>query len=62
MRGAELERLLKSYGCYPLDGGTKHDKWFSPLNGKKFLVPRHKGKEVALGTLRQILKDAGIAK
>lgn len=66
MKGSELERLLKSYGCYPLTEkarkGTKHDKWFSPINGQIFTVPRHKGKEVADGTFWSILKDAGIKK
>ncbi|MBQ4418011.1 MAG: type II toxin-antitoxin system HicA family toxin [Synergistaceae bacterium] len=59
---SELERLLKSYGCYPLGKGTKHDKWRSPINGHNFLIPRHQGKEVPVGTLNDILKDAGIKK
>ena len=60
MKGAELERLLRSYGCYLAKEGANHEKWYSPINKQKFLVPRHEGKEVATGTAHRILKDAGI--
>jgi predicted RNA binding protein YcfA (HicA-like mRNA interferase family) len=54
---AELIRLLKDKGCYQIDPGGKHAKWFSPITNKRFTVPRDlKGD----GTLFKILKDAGI--
>ena len=62
MRYSELERLLKSYGCYALNEGTKHAKWFSPITQQKFTIPRHGGKEVEDKTLHSILKQAGIKK
>lgn len=54
---AKLKRLLVQHGCYSLKTGSKHEKWFSPITDRKFLVPRSlKGD----GTLNAILKDAGI--
>ena len=60
MRVNELKSLLKSHGCYELHPGKEHDVWFSPINQAKIRVPRHQSKEVPTGTLRSILKQAGI--
>lgn len=60
MKGSELERLLKSYGCYFLKEGANHEKWYSPIVKNWFPVPRREGKEVPPGTVHKILKDAGI--
>ena len=62
MRVNELKRLLKSYGCHELQPGKEHDVWYSPLSGAKMRIPRHQAKEVPLGTLKSILKQAGINK
>lgn len=62
MKGSELERLLKKKGCYFLEEGTRHEVWYSTINSSEFMVPRHEGKEVAIGTVHKILKDAGIKK
>lgn len=60
MKINELQRLLKQYGCYLVAHGKRHDRWYSPLSGSKFSVPRHESKEVPTGTLGTILKQAGI--
>ena len=57
---SELQKLLKHNGCYLVNHGKRHDRWFSPLSGSKFSVPRHDNKEVPTGTLITILKQAGI--
>jgi predicted RNA binding protein YcfA (HicA-like mRNA interferase family) len=43
-----------------LDHGAEHDKWYSPLTGNTFMVPRHPSKEVKTGTANKILKDSGL--
>lgn len=60
----ELEQKLQKYGCYELYGKQihEHPTWYSPITGKKFAMSNHKSKEVASGTLRTILKEAGIIK
>lgn len=62
MKTSELKRLLKSRGCYELSFGKEHDVWYSPVTSAKIRVPRHQSQEVPNGTLRAILKQAGIMK
>lgn len=59
MKTQELLKLLKKNKCYVLRNGSKHDIWYSESTGRQFAVPRHKA-EIPLGTLKNILKDAGI--
>ena len=61
MKYSELEKKLKEFGCF--DTGKQangHPLWFSPITEKRFKMSNHKSKEVATGTLKSILKDAGI--
>ena len=60
MTTAELIRLLKKNGCYLVRNGANHDIDQSPITGKLFSVGRHAKEEVRTGTLKGILKDAGI--
>jgi predicted RNA binding protein YcfA (HicA-like mRNA interferase family) len=60
MKTSELTRLLAQNGCRCTGHGTRHDEWYSPINGKTFWVPRHGAKEIPQGTARKILKDAGL--
>jgi predicted RNA binding protein YcfA (HicA-like mRNA interferase family) len=60
LKYSELKKLLKKNGCELLREGANHEQWYSPKTGKKFSFGRHKSKEVAVGTLKSILKDAGI--
>ncbi|MBR5930724.1 MAG: type II toxin-antitoxin system HicA family toxin, partial [Lachnospiraceae bacterium] len=53
-------RILTENGCFLVGHGASHDKWQSSLNGRFFFVPRHPSKEVKKGTVRNILKQAGI--
>ena len=61
MKYTELIKKLKKGGC--LDTGAQqagHPLWYSPRTGKTFQLSNHSSQEVATGTLRKILKDAGI--
>ena len=60
MKVSELTRLLRKAGCYVTEHGKEHDEWFSPITNKYFRVPRHRSKELAIGTANRIKKDAGI--
>lgn len=59
MKIQELLKLLKKKNCYLIRHGSNHDIWFSPITNKQFAVPRHKA-EIKTGTLKNILKEAGI--
>lgn len=59
MKTQELLKLLKKNHCFVLRNGSRHDIWYSSITEKQFSVPRHKA-EIPIGTLNNILKDAGI--
>lgn len=59
MRPNELIKKLKAAG-FKLDGhGKRHDAYYNPETKVTVQVERH-SKEIATGTLNQILKDAGL--
>ena len=55
MKKSELEKRLKSLGCYLASHGKRHDKWVNQKTGAFDFVPRH-ADEVATGTASKILK------
>lgn len=59
MKYSELEKRLKSKGCYFIRNGKRHPIWFSPITGKRFTMSHHKSQEVKKDTLNSILKAAG---
>lgn len=60
MKYSELEKILKKAGCTIYREGANHTQWYSPITGNIFPVGRHKNQDVKSGTLRAILKQAGI--
>ncbi len=61
MKYNELHRKLRKFGCYPTgEYAHGHPVWHSPKTGKEFKTSMHESKEVATGTLKSILRDAGI--
>lgn len=60
MKGSELKKMLRKAGCKKIGEYDGHERWYSPLTGKEFPVPRHDSKEIATGTANRILKDAGL--
>ena len=59
MKTSELLKILKKHGIVFIRHGGSHDIYYSPITGKEFQVPRHKG-EIGTGLLNAILKQAGI--
>lgn len=59
MKTQELLKLLKKNNCKLVRNGSRHDIWYSGKTDKQFAVPRHKT-EIPIGTLNNILKDAGL--
>jgi predicted RNA binding protein YcfA (HicA-like mRNA interferase family) len=60
MKTIELLKMLLDSGCTLVRHGANHDIWYSPTTGKRFPVPRHASKEVASGTLKDIVRKSGI--
>lgn len=56
----KVRKILSQNGCsFERRGKGDHDIWYSHKTGKQFTVPRHKA-EIPVGTLNNILKDAGL--
>ena len=60
MKYSELEKLLRKAGCYEVSRDGAHPIWYSPTTKNYFPTGHHKNREVANGTLRAILKKAGL--
>ena len=62
LKYSELKKLLRKNGCSLEREGSSHEIWYSPKTGKRFTVGRHNTEEVKEGTLKSILRDAGVQK
>ncbi len=56
----QLERLLSRFGFELLSQKGSHQKWRNPNTGRQVIVPYHGGRDLPLGTLRNILTTAEI--
>lgn len=62
MTSSELLRKLKQAG-FSFDRQAKgsHEIWYNPMTHRRTVIPNHPGREVPKGTLRAILREAGIS-
>jgi len=61
MKYHELERILRKIGCYPTgEQESGHPLWHSPITGNDFTMSNHHSREIAKGTLLNIMKLAGL--
>jgi predicted RNA binding protein YcfA (HicA-like mRNA interferase family) len=60
MKYSELEKKLKKQGCYWVKNGKRHPIWYSPNTGLNFELSYHANEEIKIGTLKGILKAAGV--
>lgn len=56
----ELEQLLARYGFERISQKGSHRKWRNLATGRQVIVPFHSGRNLPLGTLRNILTNAEI--
>ena len=55
-----VKKIKKNTRCFLIREGANHEIWYNPDTNVEFQIPRHYGKELASGTARKILKDAGL--
>lgn len=61
MKYKELHKILRKAGMIYLDEQRAgHPLWLNPNTGEKFTTSNHESHEVATGTLKSILRFAGI--
>ncbi|MBK9164323.1 MAG: type II toxin-antitoxin system HicA family toxin [Acidobacteria bacterium] len=56
----EIERLLARFGFVLVSQKGSHRKWRNYSTGRQVIVPFHSGKNLPVGTLRNILENAAI--
>jgi len=54
----EILKRLKKDGWFLHRHGSKHDIYKHSIKKGRVVIPRHPGKELAIGTLKSILKAA----
>jgi predicted RNA binding protein YcfA (HicA-like mRNA interferase family) len=56
----EVARRLRAFGyVFDRPGAGSHEIWRHPVTGQKVTLPNH-SKDMADGTLRSVLREAGI--
>jgi len=56
----DVIRKLRRLGFEGPFGGGQHLVMRHPQTGKKITVPMHKGRDIPIGTLRAIVREAGV--
>jgi predicted RNA binding protein YcfA (HicA-like mRNA interferase family) len=60
MNATEVERVLRRYNFEMISQKGSHRKWRNETENLQVIVPMHKGKNLPIGTLRNILMTAEI--
>ena len=60
MTSTELMKLLKKDGWYQVSQSGSHIKFEHATKTGHVIVAHHKGKDIPIGTLKSILKKAGL--
>ncbi|MBU7585354.1 MAG: type II toxin-antitoxin system HicA family toxin [Nostoc sp. TH1S01] len=60
MNADEVERILQNYGFELISQKGSHRKWRNDERQLQVIVPYHKGQNLPIGTLRNIMIGADI--
>lgn len=60
MNADEIEKILQRYGFVLISQKGSHRKWRNLERRLQVIVPYHKGRDLPLGTLRNIMTTADI--
>ena len=60
MTARDVEALLRRSGFEFVSQKGSHRKWRHPTSGLQVIVPEHRGRQLPIGTLRNILSNAKI--
>ena len=55
-----IEKYLLKAGFQLISQKGSHRKWRNDKTGKQVIVPLHKGKDLPIGTLLNIVKGSGL--
>jgi predicted RNA binding protein YcfA (HicA-like mRNA interferase family) len=60
LTATQVERILERYGFELVSQKGSHRKWRNSSDALQVIVPYHKGRDLPLGTLRNIMTNAQI--
>ena len=60
MTTREVETILRRYGFGPVSQKPSDRKWGHPQSGLRVIVPEHRGRQLPLGTPKNVLTNAEI--
>lgn len=55
-----IRKLRKAGFVFDRHAKGSHEIWYNPSTHRRAVVPNHPGKDVPKGTLRAIVKEAGL--
>jgi len=59
---AQVVRGLKKAGfVFDRQAKGSHEIWYNPITRRRTTIPNHPGSDIPKGTLKAILKEAGIS-
>lgn len=63
MKYREVAARLSALGCieFPRRAGGSHRKWTNPANNRGTVIPDWGSRDLKEGTVRQVIKQLGIA-
>ena len=62
MTSSELIRKLKHAGfIFDRQAKGSHEIWYNPVTRRRTVIPNHPGREIPKGTLRAIIREAGLS-
>ncbi|MBW4540809.1 MAG: type II toxin-antitoxin system HicA family toxin [Myxacorys chilensis ATA2-1-KO14] len=60
MTAIEVEQILQQYGFVFVSQKGSHRKWRQPDSSLQVIVPFHKGRDLLISTMRNIMLNASI--
>ncbi len=55
-----IRKLRKAGFVFDRHAKGSHEIWYNPITHRRTVIPNHPGKGIPKGTLRAIIKEAGI--
>jgi predicted RNA binding protein YcfA (HicA-like mRNA interferase family) len=58
--GEVIKKLRKAGFEFDRQAKGSHEIWYNPVTKRRVTIPNHPGKEIPKGTLRAIIREAGL--
>ncbi|MCF6159084.1 MAG: type II toxin-antitoxin system HicA family toxin [wastewater metagenome] len=55
-----IHKLRRAGFVFDRHAKGSHEIWYNPITHKRTVIPNHQGKDIPKGTLRAIIREAGL--